>query len=61
MFNIATPGIDEQDRAFLVDALTGRYGATDSLLEVMRKHPALCAVQVRVWNDQQKEMRVLLS
>lgn len=61
MLRIASLGTDEQGRAFVMDVLHGAFGDADALLRVMRSHPALCAVQVRVWNDQEKEMKNALN
>lgn len=61
MLRIASLGTDEQARAFVMDVLHGQFGDTDEILQVMRNHPTLCAVQVRVWNDQEKEMRNALT
>lgn len=57
MLQIASLGTDEQGRALVVEVLHGRYGDTDELLSAIRAYPQLCVVQVRVWNDQEKEMR----
>lgn len=57
MLQIASVGIDEEARAYVVDLLHGRYGETNDLLRMIRSYPQLCVVQVRVWNDQDKEMK----
>ena len=49
--------MDEQSRAFVADALHGAYGNPDDLLKTIRAYPPLCAMQVRVWNDREKEER----
>jgi hypothetical protein len=55
MFRIAALGMDEQGREFMVAVLHGEYGDTSDLLNAIRAYPQLCAVQVRVWNDREKE------
>lgn len=57
LLQIASLGTDEQARVFVVDTLHGHYGETSELLAAIRAYPQLCAVQVRVWNDQEKEMK----
>ena len=59
MLRIADLGKDEQGRAFVVDVLHGAYGDTGEILSAIRAYPQLCAVQVRVWNDREKEERSL--
>jgi hypothetical protein len=54
MLQIASLGTDEPSRALVIDVLQGHAGNPEALLQVIRAHPALCAVQVRVWNDQEK-------
>lgn len=55
MLRVADLGIDEQGRVLVMDALHGRYGDTNEILNAIRAYPQLCAVQVRVWNDREKE------
>lgn len=57
MLHIADLGTDEQGRAFVVDVLHGAYGETSDLLDAIRAYPQVCAVQVRAWNDREKEER----
>lgn len=57
MLRIASLGMDEQGRAFVADALHGAYGNPDDLLKTIRAYPPLCAMQVRMWNDREKEER----
>lgn len=59
-FQVATPGRNEEERAFVDALLCGEGVNPDDVLKVLRQYPQVCVLEVRVLNDMEKEERNLV-
>ena len=56
-FQVATPGHNDEERAFVGACLRGEACDPDSLLKVLRDYPQVCVLELRIMNDAEKEVR----
>lgn len=54
-FQVATPGRGEEERAFVDALLCGDESA--AVLKVLRQYPQVCALELRVLNDIEREQK----
>lgn len=60
-FQVATPGRNEEERAFVDALLCGEEANPDDVLKVLRQYPQVCVLELRVLNDAEKEERMILA
>lgn len=54
-FQVAVPGAGEGDRVFVMRLLAGYEGDTDAILTLLREHPQVCVLALRVEKDKEKQ------
>ena len=59
-FQVASPGRNEEERAFVHALLHSEEVNTDALLKVIREYPQVCVLQLRVMNDTEREERQMV-
>jgi hypothetical protein len=60
-FQVATPGCNEEERAFVDALLNGEDANPDDVLKVLRQYPQVCVLELRVLNDAEKEERMIIA
>ncbi len=59
-FEVATPGATIEEGQTITDILNGRQIAPEIILRALREYPQICVLQVRIWNDREREEKRIL-